>query len=58
MDASLGSGGVLDVVQSCAFLLGRQESVLGLARDLVLPMRAERQGSFRVEIVGKEQLKG
>src|SRR5258706_13758864 len=46
----MGSGRVLGAgaVKSSAFLLGWQESVLGLARDLVslvlMLMRAERQG--------------
>src|SRR5258706_1164800 len=55
----MGSGRVLGagVVKSSAFLLGWQESVLGLARDLVslMLMRAERQGDTESKLWVKKR---
>ncbi len=45
------------MVKSCALLLDWQDSVLGLARDLVSLMRVE-AGPFRVKIDGRQQLNG
>ena len=53
MDASMGRGGVLGGVLSCTFSIGRQESVLGLARKSRVADGSREAGPFRVEIAGK-----